>query len=383
MLRRAALDQAPVSGLTHKFYNYPARFAPGFARAAIELFSRPGQLVLDPYVGGGTSLVEALATGRRAVGCDLNELAVFVTRVKTTPLTRQDKASVEAWTRSVVPYLSYRDLFANPSQGDDARTRNLGLPRARPLKKLLALAIERLNDIQGKNARAFVRCALLNAGQWALNGRLRPPSLGEFRNELAGRLEQMLAGLAEFERLGGERARARHCHVIGGSAARLPLCHPFVAGTKADMVLTSPPYPGIHVLYNRWQVDGRRETPAPYWLANCPDGHGAAHYTFAARNRADLSAYFEQSLRTLRGIRAVVRPGAYIVQMVAFSRTDEQLPAYLRTMREAGFSEDRCAKSNGHFLPRIWRPVPGRRWHARGRCQAPGSREVVLVHRAT
>jgi DNA methylase len=57
-----------VCGRTHNFYRYPARFSPRFARAAIQTFTRPGDLVLDPYVGGGTSLVEALAIGRDAIG---------------------------------------------------------------------------------------------------------------------------------------------------------------------------------------------------------------------------------------------------------------------------------------------------------------------------
>ena len=50
-----------VSGLTHDFYRYPARFSPLFARSAIELFTEPGDTVLDPFAGSGTSLVEALA----------------------------------------------------------------------------------------------------------------------------------------------------------------------------------------------------------------------------------------------------------------------------------------------------------------------------------
>jgi len=33
----AARDQAPVTGLTHNFYRYPARFSPRFVRAAIEV----------------------------------------------------------------------------------------------------------------------------------------------------------------------------------------------------------------------------------------------------------------------------------------------------------------------------------------------------------
>src|SRR2546430_1364438 len=89
-LRVAALDRRPVAGLTHNFYRYPARFSPEFASAAIALFSKPGQLVLDPYMGGGTTIVEALTSGRKAVGSDLNELSDFVVRAKTTPLTKAE-----------------------------------------------------------------------------------------------------------------------------------------------------------------------------------------------------------------------------------------------------------------------------------------------------
>jgi hypothetical protein len=73
-----------VRGLTHDFYKYPARFSPTFARAAIEVFTKPGDVVLDPHMGGGTTIVEARATGREAVGVDISPLAEFVTRVKST-----------------------------------------------------------------------------------------------------------------------------------------------------------------------------------------------------------------------------------------------------------------------------------------------------------
>src|SRR2546428_1388087 len=79
-----ARDPEPVRGLTHGFYKYPARFSPSFARAAIQTFTQPTDLVLDNHVGGGTTLVEALALGRHAVGVDISTLAEFVATVKTT-----------------------------------------------------------------------------------------------------------------------------------------------------------------------------------------------------------------------------------------------------------------------------------------------------------
>lgn len=96
-LREAACSSDPVVGHTHNFYRYPARFSPQFARAAIEVFSRPGDVVLDPFMGGGTTGVEALVAGRRFIGCDLNPLSLFVTRAKTTPLSNADVRAITRW----------------------------------------------------------------------------------------------------------------------------------------------------------------------------------------------------------------------------------------------------------------------------------------------
>jgi len=89
-----ARNTVPVSGLTHNFYKYPARFSPEFARAAIEAFTQPGDLVLDPYVGGGTTLVEARAMGRHSLGTDISQLAEFVSKAKTSIL---EKRGASAW----------------------------------------------------------------------------------------------------------------------------------------------------------------------------------------------------------------------------------------------------------------------------------------------
>src|SRR5258706_15161071 len=93
-LREGAIDRSRVSGLTHCFYKYPARFSPGFVGSAIDAFSKPGDTVLDPYMGGGTSIVEALARGRRAIGSDINSLALFVTKAKTAKLTEAEKTAI-------------------------------------------------------------------------------------------------------------------------------------------------------------------------------------------------------------------------------------------------------------------------------------------------
>jgi DNA modification methylase len=52
---------------------HPATFPISLATKVIELFTHKGQLVLDPFVGSGTTLVAAQDTDRNAVGFDLQE----------------------------------------------------------------------------------------------------------------------------------------------------------------------------------------------------------------------------------------------------------------------------------------------------------------------
>jgi modification methylase len=50
---------------------HPAKMLPALARRAIETYSDPGDLVVDPMCGIGTTLVEAADLGRRAIGVEL------------------------------------------------------------------------------------------------------------------------------------------------------------------------------------------------------------------------------------------------------------------------------------------------------------------------
>ncbi len=59
---------------------HPATFPVALARRVIELFTHSGQLVLDPFVGSGTTLVAAQELGRNAVGFDLKPEYVELAR---------------------------------------------------------------------------------------------------------------------------------------------------------------------------------------------------------------------------------------------------------------------------------------------------------------
>ena len=82
----ADLTQKQTRYVTHGYYTYPAKFIPQLAARLIREFSCEGDIVVDPFMGSGTTAVEALLQARRAVGVDINPVAYLVARVKTTPL---------------------------------------------------------------------------------------------------------------------------------------------------------------------------------------------------------------------------------------------------------------------------------------------------------
>ncbi|MBU1260597.1 MAG: methyltransferase domain-containing protein [Planctomycetes bacterium] len=64
---------------THK-PSYRGNFAPQIARNIIEMYSQRGETILDPMVGGGTTLIEAKLLVRNAIGLDINPKAIEITK---------------------------------------------------------------------------------------------------------------------------------------------------------------------------------------------------------------------------------------------------------------------------------------------------------------
>src|SRR3954452_17151044 len=87
-------DQQRLWGHTfHPMCSYLASFPAALTHAFIARYSRPGDVVLDPFSGRGTTALQACAEGRIGVGNDLNPFAHLLTAAKVEPATRADAAT--------------------------------------------------------------------------------------------------------------------------------------------------------------------------------------------------------------------------------------------------------------------------------------------------
>lgn len=74
----------------HGMHKYTAKMTPPISRYLIEKYSTANDLILDPFCGSGTTLLESCLLGRRAVGIDINPLARLISKVKTTQIKEED-----------------------------------------------------------------------------------------------------------------------------------------------------------------------------------------------------------------------------------------------------------------------------------------------------
>jgi len=313
----AFMSASAVTGYTHAYYRYPARFSPQFARAAILALSKPGDIILDPFMGSGTTLVEAIANGRSAIGTDINPLAYFLAVTKTRVLSERELQHIDTWVKGI---------DAGKNEGSRSQRHAswalLGYQKDVPwhLRKAIESILDEIDSLGSAKLKRFARCALLRTGQWALDNTKRFPSTASFRERYAYVLQVNAQGMAQLHRdvSGFEVRPAALCFDVEAAQLKPALWQDHFR-RKPRLVVTSPPYPSVHVLYHRWQIHGRKETSSPYWIIGKRDGSTESHYMMGSRSASGLDGYFQILEDSFRNIHSLLAADAIVVQLISFS----------------------------------------------------------------
>lgn len=375
-LKRAAGSSDGATDLTHSLYRYPASMSPQLTRALILALTKPGDVVLDPFCGGGATAIETLAHGRQAVCSDLNALACFVTHAKAWPLGQRALQAFHQWADSVERLLLRSSRIRSiPLVIKD------GLRSAPRTHALLWGLRNSALGIPGAGVRRFALLAVLRAGQLCFDCRKEPANPSSLIRAFRGVSIQALTKMHSYSAACGCQAGLntlrRRLTVVQSDAAHL--------GEKLDLkgipislILTSPPYPGVHVLYHRWQVLGRRETALPYSLLAIQDGLYESHYTLGPRREPGKDRYFQRLASIFTLLRPALNRATIVAQVVGFSDPKRHLARFREAMSDAGYDEVIATNTAGSLITRI---IPHRRWYAEISPRQESAREYLLIHK--
>jgi DNA modification methylase len=298
----------------HGLHPYPAKFVPQIPETLIRLLTYPGELVLDCFGGSGTTAVEALRAGRRAISIDANPIGTLITRVKTTHLSAVAKEELFALTSRVEPCLfGVDDLSA---QGKDAWRPTI--PNVNrwyaphvvdELAGLRSLIEKTLVDQAARDVGllAFVTAAArvsYQDSETRYKSVPRPIVSGESSERFLSELRRLIRSLEQ------ERVEQDRLMLIQGDAREQSTYT--VDANTVDLVVTSPPYPNSYDyhLYHRFRI---------YWLGDVPHELRRTEIGSHLTNQtiADAEGKYERDmLAVLNNVANVLRPGRFAAFVV-------------------------------------------------------------------
>jgi hypothetical protein len=310
---------APVGTFTNEFWtakqraanslhevSYRACFKPQLPRFFIERLTAPGDVVYDPFMGRGTTLIEAALLGRVPYGCDVNPLSRVLCEPRLQPpaieeveraLEDVDFDDVEPTPRDLLVFY-HRDTLGQISA---LRRHLLARERAGTLSDADRwVRMVAVNRLTGHSAGFFSvytmppNQAVSAKSQAKINQRLeQTPPPRDVQAIILRKSRQLLRDVAPMMRLELKPLADRARLLVGVSSDT-----PQIASNTVALVVTSPPFLDV--------VDYKTDN----WLRCWFSGIDAASVPVTlAKSVEEWQAFVT---RTLTELRRVLRPGGHV-----------------------------------------------------------------------
>lgn len=194
--------------LTHWIYPYKGKFHPQMIRALLNIINiKEGETVLDPFIGSGTTALEAQLLGINCIGFDISPLCVLQSRVKTESVLVLDE--IINWKNKVLDVIRGNLFKFNEEDIDEV-----------------------LNDISNEKVRNFYLMAKLVS----ISDKVRRKR--DFTKSFVNNLEKMILSVKDYADVVKElNLNLGRVDIRIGDARKLPL-----PDESVDGIITSPPY---------------------------------------------------------------------------------------------------------------------------------------------
>lgn len=241
-------SRTETSYLTHSYHRYPAKFIPQLAARIIKENSQAGDLVCDPFMGSGTTILEAIVNGRRAYGTDINPVAVLISKAKTTPIKpatlKHGASSLLSSLQRLMQREKGQELLIHEVLDfpiPDLKRIDYWFPKKQ--KHDLALLLFKIRQIEDQQVQNFFLCSFSNilkgCSIWMMKS--VKPTRDWYKNVAPAyqsfvlQTKRMIKKNEELWHVLGEGKV--HCTVDNKDARNLS-----VKANSATLIVTSPPY---------------------------------------------------------------------------------------------------------------------------------------------
>lgn len=225
------------SYLTHNFHPYPAKYIPQIPGSILDRYTlEKNAVVLDPFAGSGTTLIESIIRGYDAIGIDSNPISALISKVKSTPLNDIERSLISIFMDDLSSEI---DKGVFEVELPDFKNRDHWFQRNMLMELLLIKNL--IQTVENSNARDFLMCALSavtvkcsnqeNDTRWA--AKQKNLSDGFAFKEFFKKLTAMLTRINELDILAKGSAK-----VFNGDSTNMY----FLEDKCVDIVITSPPY---------------------------------------------------------------------------------------------------------------------------------------------
>ncbi len=249
------LTQKDTSYATHGFHKYPAKFIPQLAKRCIEENTKINEIVCDPFMGCGTTLIESLVSGRKTVGVDINPVAYLISKVKTNPI---NPYKLKNETDNILYDLKLYFESRNKNQKTLSKIEivpiipnNERIEYWFPDKKLreeLGTILGRIDTIKDKDIRDFCLCAfsniLKNASIWLMKSIKPTRDLNKKidipMNLFSRQIKKMIRGNDVYWNILSTNLKGNlksYLNLKKADARNLP-----AENNSVNLIVTSPPY---------------------------------------------------------------------------------------------------------------------------------------------
>ena len=307
--------ESKTNSTTNAIHPYPAKFIPQIPQHVISNLSKEGDTIYEPFLGSGTTAVEANIQKRHALGNDVNPLAILISKVKTTPIPQKKLLSLNSLLDKIHNQINLLYSGKKPS-----------------IKKPDIIRLDMwfedfvINEIviTQEEIKKLVHQDLIDLCLIALSGIIVNVSRQDSDTRYV-RVSKNMKPMDTFNKFAKQLYKLRKVMIESSHLIRRGLCTFHVADTRtqnifpentADLAVTSPPYPNAYDyhLYHKYRL---------FWLGMDPNylkqREIGCHAEYSKNNGPNEFHFIEDMRKCFLNISKILKMNSYLILVIGDS----------------------------------------------------------------